>query len=236
MKKLILLIFLTSIFQTSQAQCNATLVGTNTSVISANTTINSAGSWKDSILICSGATLTYDYMFEYRQFYVRSGATLVLNKIQICEVYLEQGATLQIDTIGTLAPMVSNIYFDSSNVTLIDTNQLQSGINWNHCAGNTFNYSVFTPAQPCTPLSVNNNLSSVLDVTFTNPVYDNMHFHSLVSSQIAGIKIMDLSGKVVQKIGSPARNLDVSSLPNGMYFIQFIDKEGRALTKKMVKR
>lgn len=239
MKRSILLLIAIIWAGTANAQCNATIAPTSFTAISTTTTMDSAGAHSsgNNLLICAGATLYYDYIYQYKTFYVSNGATLVIKKIQQCDVYLESGATLQIDTVGSgfVAPIISNIHFDSTNVTLIDTNQfIGASSNWVHCIGNAFDFSLFSTA-PCTPLSVIDSRLRTTEFNFENPVRDYINLQPDVIDEIATIKLIGISGKTIKSITSVNGPIDVTFLPQGIYFLQLQNREGATVLKKFYK-
>lgn len=245
MKHILLILFICSTSYMAMAQappCNMTLIGTNTTVVSSTMLMDSAASTSahQNILICGGNTLTYNWVLG-KDFFVQNGATLILKSAQIARISLETGATLVFDTVGQVFPggtIISGITYDSMNVTFVDTNQIYTdtaSVYWNNCAGNTFNYTVFSPPMPCTPLAIDNSLKAALNVNFSNPVQHQIVFNSLVLEQASSIKILDMTGKVVRSIVEIERSVDVSFLPQGIYLLQVGAKDGNSVVKKFLK-
>jgi hypothetical protein len=246
MKKRILLILIfiaTTQFLFAQAgPCNETLNGMTTIVISSSQLMDNAGAQASpgNVLVCGGSTLTYNAMIQ-KDFYIQNGATLILKSAQIARIFLESGATLQFDTAGAVfnSTIINGITYDSTNVTFIDTNQINipsGAVYWNHCFGNTFNYTVFTPAAPCAPLSlVDNTPTTVLKLSFQNPVQDAIRLNEVLINQTAMIQLLDLSGRVISRAKDVTRQLDVSNLQTGIYFIQLQLNSGEILSRKFYK-
>ena len=240
MKKLLLLITVLFSGMTAFAQCGTNLVYTSTTVFSSNDTINTmtaSNSAMQDIVVCAGNTLTYNYSPNYKSFYVEGGATLVLNEIQVCNVHLASGATLVIDTLPGNQQLVGiqQIFFDSSNVTVIDTNQIMGGLGWQPCTGAIFNYVGF-PSPPCTPLAVvDNSVETLLNLNFENPVRDQITLNALLVQKLSRIQIVDVSGKTINSIHNLLQPIDVSYLPQGIYFLQMKSKEGNTVAKKFFK-
>lgn len=66
---------------------------------------------------------------------------------------------------------------------------------------------------------------------YPNPVKDRLHF----SEEVSNIKITDLTGRTVKGIAASVKTADVTPLAKGVYLISATTKEGKVITKKMVK-
>ncbi len=243
MQKLLLLatLFFTVTSINAQTQCNPTLAAASTTIISSTMLMDTTSSVaaQGQVLICGGNTLTYN-SYLGKDFYIRTGATLILKAAQIVKIYMEPGATLVIDTNGAVFSNIifNGIAYDSTNATFVDTNQayIPSGPPyWNHCLGNTFNYTGFAPIQPCTPLSVADNDLSVFNLEFENPVRDNIILNGLMLEKTKAVLIIDIAGKVIKNITQFNQPIDVSYLPQGIYFLELKSKNGSSAVSKFLK-
>jgi polyhydroxybutyrate depolymerase len=89
----------------------------------------------------------------------------------------------------------------------------------------------FSHANPST-VSVNEKSLNFDVEFFPNPASDKLfikQFHKLES-----ISIFDINGKVVLTENIPSELLNISNLPNGVYSIKAINKEGLSTIKKLV--
>lgn len=83
-----------------------------------------------------------------------------------------------------------------------------------------------------------NNTINIYPIPAANLVYVDLNISSLSSSQII---IVDITGKVVKSInavlnlGKNKIKLDISDLPNGIYFVNLQDEAGNKISQKMIK-
>lgn len=90
----------------------------------------------------------------------------------------------------------------------------------------------YVPKEPNALAQVNKNLIQIYPV----PAINTLNFSGI--TDIDNIRIMDISGKVVQYNEGNGHNhqtIDISSLNAGIYFITLQNKNGEHLLKKMVK-
>ncbi len=66
---------------------------------------------------------------------------------------------------------------------------------------------------------------------YPNPVKDVLYF----SEEVTNMKITDVSGRLVKQILTYSKLADVSQLAKGVYMISAVTKEGKTITRKMVK-
>ncbi|QBO57452.1 BspA family leucine-rich repeat surface protein [Chryseobacterium salivictor] len=66
---------------------------------------------------------------------------------------------------------------------------------------------------------------------YPNPVKDRLHF----SEEVSNIKITDLTGRMVKGIAASVKTADVAHLAKGVYLISATTKEGKVISKKIVK-
>ncbi len=81
------------------------------------------------------------------------------------------------------------------------------------------------------------------DISFMNPVNNRLQLKMVArKSSSATIAIFDVAGKLrIQKTttipkGKSGYSINVSSLPSGLYIVHFVDKNGVAVSRKMLKR
>jgi hypothetical protein len=80
------------------------------------------------------------------------------------------------------------------------------------------------------------------DVRFTNPVESVLNLSvSAAENSKANFTIYDITGKLINfqtvdlTTGTNYKEVDVSSLKNGLYIIRLTDRNGVSISKKMIK-
>jgi uncharacterized repeat protein (TIGR03803 family) len=86
---------------------------------------------------------------------------------------------------------------------------------------------------PCTGIQLQENLSGI--DFYPNPTDGTISFQGGISAAI-NVQVLDAVGQVIleQKISPDSKTIDISSLANGVYFLQW-NYEGSIFTKKIVK-
>ena len=79
--------------------------------------------------------------------------------------------------------------------------------------------------------SENNRMAKSTISIYPNPAKDVVFVKS--EKQITKIELYDFSGKKLKE--STSKEINISSLPRGNYFIKITDKEGNTQTKNLVK-
>ena len=67
-----------------------------------------------------------------------------------------------------------------------------------------------------------------------NPTIDKLQLKGFEIQSIKNVKIYSISGKILMNL-SPSENIDVSSLPNGMYLLEVESVDGFKDVKRFVK-
>lgn len=84
-----------------------------------------------------------------------------------------------------------------------------------------------------TTLGTGEIISNISDVTiYPNPTNGILNFNS--KSEVQNIAIFDLSGRKISEFNS--NQINISSLPKGIYLIKISTKDGKTTTKKVVKK
>ncbi|MBP6456697.1 MAG: T9SS type A sorting domain-containing protein, partial [Chitinophagaceae bacterium] len=224
------------------SQCNPIIIPASARVVTSDSIITSFTP-EDTIVICNGKTLTYDYMNSNQvYFYIDANAKLILKSIQISHIYISAGATLHIDTNGSAFNFVfaNTIYFDSTNVNLIDTAEADNLFNWVHCPGAAINFTQFPGAiSPCSPATQINNIDKLDDniQLYPNPVNSNLFVESLFLNNY-NWSISTIFG---QKINTDPKYLsqnkisfDISNFKNGIYILNSLDKSNSRIINRKI--
>lgn len=66
---------------------------------------------------------------------------------------------------------------------------------------------------------------------YPNPVKDILYF----SEEVSNVKITDASGRTVKEFSTKGKSVDASNLAKGVYIISIVTKEGKNITKKIIK-
>ncbi|WP_447951798.1 BspA family leucine-rich repeat surface protein [Chryseobacterium koreense] len=100
----------------------------------------------------------------------------------------------------------------------------QGGKGWTISGGDSYDSSCTGTLSVTDPGEKNVKL-------YPNPVKDKLYF----SEEVSDIKITDLTGRTVKGIASSIKTVDVTHLAKGVYLISATTKEGKLITKKIVK-
>jgi Secretion system C-terminal sorting domain len=185
-------------------------------------------------LVCPGRTLTYNVVSSYLiDIYVQSGGVLVMKSSQIAHIYLEQNATLRIDTTGNYGLFIQAVYYDSNIVNFIDTAQYSYPWPLFPCTPfHMFDYSNFaggiSPCGAATDVTMSQN--EMRPVMYPNPSSGIIQFTGL-NAQGSSMEIYNTTGAMVlQGRAHVNESVDVTLLPAGLYLIRIgTGKENQVL-------
>jgi hypothetical protein len=117
--------------------------------------------------------------------------------------------------VGTGKQTVSGIYFNSGNTTVTEINKLLFDFGYNPAGASIVISNIAIRGND--PTTNNDNIPGNEIRVFPNPVKDKLHIHGLEHTS-SEIKILDLSGQVCLEV-VPAKEIDLSSLRQGLYFV-----------------
>ncbi len=84
-------------------------------------------------------------------------------------------------------------------------------------------------------LNRENNASENIEPAFyPNPAHNTIHFTG--QELVEEIQIINLTGKLVFSETSQKTSLNISNLPQGMYIVSFLQKNGHRISKKLIKK
>jgi hypothetical protein len=119
--------------------------------------------------------------------------------------------------VGTIVPNTASIYFDSNPAIITNT--------WT---------TKFTA-----PLGVNEQ-EWVAFVMYPNPASNTLTFEANTNgTALEAIRIYDVLGKTMlssQHINAVEYNMDIASLPQGVYFVEIESVNGQHFTQKLIKK
>lgn len=197
------------------AQCTASQTA---SLLISNTTVVS---FTDPIVIKVCATgNAYDTTGNSgRIYFLEAGAKLTLKMNSTTSVYMKSGSFL---TVGD----ASSIVYQEIGATITGTP--------------SYIYSctvVAFPASPaCSPTSINEKTYSV-DLTsfYPNPAKDNLTVVNDNNAVLHAV-VMNVLGQKVKSltVENGSKNLDVSDLPEGLYYLSVLQNEDVISTKKLI--
>ncbi|MCS3533112.1 T9SS type A sorting domain-containing protein [Chryseobacterium sp. JUb7] len=79
--------------------------------------------------------------------------------------------------------------------------------------------------------SVKNEVSSKAIKVYPNPVIDEFSLQLSDNQQILGVKIFDMTGKLVKNIGAIKERVNISDLSSGIYFVKISTSKGEFFSK-----
>jgi len=173
--------------------------------------------------LCANVTV-YDTMgTSNRRYYLMSGSTLYLKNAFNHYVYLMGGS--QLYKIGN----------DPGNIYVY--HMINAGVNGAITPPPTTCAAVSFPTITCpspTATSVNEIISDKDFEIYPNPVSNVITIAGGEASEL-NVSMCDFTGSVVKRapVSQGAVLLDVSSLPNGIYFLR-IEEPGKAITSKKI--
>ncbi|MBL4587557.1 MAG: T9SS type A sorting domain-containing protein, partial [Flavobacteriales bacterium] len=98
--------------------------------------------------------------------------------------------------------------------------------------GSGFSINVISPLQ----VGIEQQESSIGSIgIFPNPVSTQLNILNPQSVVISEIRIVDMTGRIVNTVKKNTNAVDVSFLPSGVYFIEFVSETGTVI-EKFVKR
>jgi Secretion system C-terminal sorting domain len=86
------------------------------------------------------------------------------------------------------------------------------------------NYAIYS-----NPLLSTNDFNKVTYTVYPNPVSNDLFISSEIT--IESISVFSISGKKVMEQANPNNSIDVSALPQGMYFLELTSENGKAVQK-----
>ncbi|KXK41975.1 MAG: spore coat protein CotH [Bacteroidetes bacterium OLB11] len=86
---------------------------------------------------------------------------------------------------------------------------------------------------PCAPTEVIDLSTQQYITIYPNPASNELHIESNIS--LAKYTIFNNMGQIVQKGNCLQNQIDISSLMNGLYYIQFVDQQGNGMNVKFTK-
>jgi len=203
----------------SSAQCSP---ATNAS-ITISTTSLLTNSHPSHIKICSTGIVYDTASGMNRTFYLETGAQLYLKNNPTTFVYLKTGSTL-INKGGVSAIMA----YAEASATI--TNQGNPPANTNTCA------SVNFPATPaCAVNGISENSFANFLTFYPMPAGNNLTILNDNKETLNGVFINALGQKVkCVTIESGKKNIDVSGMTEGIYFLNINDKNNSVVTKRIL--
>jgi len=98
--------------------------------------------------------------------------------------------------------------------------------------GSGFSINVISPLQ----VGIEQQESQIGSIgIFPNPASTQLHILNPESVAISQIRIVDMTGRIVKAVQKNTNAVDVSFLPSGVYFIEFVSETGTVI-EKFVKR
>lgn len=172
-----------------------------------------------NILICSGATLKYDYMMgtsNLVSFYLEENATLQFYQEAFAEIYSKNSSV--IDAKG------NTLY--AYKWRTAGSNYINMGTN-----SNTIHDSVFSQIQfqftgwpgNVSPCAIPSHLeeSETPHWMLKNPVHSYLEIPWTGSTRT---QLFDLSGRLVFSATTRQQNVDVQAIPSGLYIVKLIQE------------
>ncbi|MFV0165682.1 T9SS type A sorting domain-containing protein [Empedobacter falsenii] len=71
---------------------------------------------------------------------------------------------------------------------------------------------------------------------YPNPVQDVLTFDTNFYDQISGVEVSNTVGQIVLKTDKSLKELNMSSLKSGIYFVKIYMKDGKTMTRKTIKK
>ncbi len=134
-----------------------------------------------------------------------------------------------------------------TKIIILDEANLPFGLNLSHSFGrNTdgdLNWEVMQPTPNSQNIGLNSNYADLLHQaeeikTFPNPCKGDLNIHiSNIKNLSYNCNIVDLTGNVLMsslQLSDYFNTISLSSLPNGIYFIQIINKQTIVATRKII--
>jgi len=84
-----------------------------------------------------------------------------------------------------------------------------------------------------TSLAELNSINASIEL-FPNPANGMVNIHNSSIEKTQRVLLYQTQGKQVEELESRSRKINVSKLPNGLYFVRFELASGEVVTKKLV--
>lgn len=157
--------------------------------------------------------------------------------------------TIAVSTINSIISI--DLFFDlrgawpQSGCTTLDTSSLIIDTNFNVIIinlntieyGNSINDSIINNVQTDTlvekPLGLSEKQLDKIFIIFPNPAKDVLQIEVSEEVQFESIKLFGISGKTIKTLNASERNMDITGLSSGTYFLKLLTQEG-ILTKKVI--
>lgn len=233
MKRTLLSVLATVLFLHTFSQCmitpNAGTYIMSPLTVGSNYTLNGTSTYPagKAFFICQGTILTLQNRAGADTFYVSTGAKLIGFEANAFNVFVKSGATYDAANSGTAI-----IYYETGSNIVNYTSPM-----FPPCPSLTFNMTLIGP-NACTTTNIAEQSNSISNVFVSpNPAHYEISVSSFVISDQLGICIYDMIGnKILEKSNvSNQTNINITSLPSGIYFIRVMNGEENVGVQKFVK-
>jgi len=208
------------------------LAGFSSNVVYATTTsANDANTWFYTNGVNLQAGTSYSFTFDYanyaspQNFKVAYGMSPINTSMtNVINNYTNVNVTNYATGSFTITPSTTGVYYLGFNVT---TTAAMSG---NFGLMLFDNISLTTTAT----LSTSENLLSENVQVYPNPTSDYLYIKG--AKKVSGIKVLDVSGRVVLSSDKAEQKIDVSQLIKGAYILTVKNTDGTSSTHKFIKK
>ena len=128
---------------------------------------------------------------------------------------------------GNNATLQTMLARGNTNLNCIQVDNVENSNtyhNWTKDA--TANYNT-----DCNYMSVK-NVDKKEILLYPNPAKDILNF----SEKVSGVKIMDVSGKIIRQFSISLKSIDITSISKGFYFINAKSNSGKDIIQKFIKK
>jgi hypothetical protein len=156
------------------------------------------------------------------------------NKLNVCWIYNNNISTLNIKN-GNNATITSRKFNSKNNPNLtcvIVDNTSYSDTNWLNIDSTT---EFRGTTQECSTLHINEEIFEKNIVIFPNPSNGIVNILNNSEIKIKNIRVINLLGQTLQE-NKFQKEIDISRLPIGVYYINFEKKDGKSFNYKIIKK